>query len=204
MSTPVFPLQLEKRAVRAVIPALALLVSGCVSSKPTDPYAPVSEQTRDTQRATALNAEALKYMEKPDASSQKKAEELLRQSLAADLYFGPAHNNLGVLYLQQGKLYEAAGEFEWARRLLPGHPDPRVNLAMTLESAGRGDEAIATYRTALEVYPEYVAAMQGLARLQLKSGKADDRTALLLKEIALRGETLEWRDWAREELTRTR
>jgi len=181
-----------------------ILLAGCTSAKTTDPYAPVSEADRDTQKAIALNNQALPYMDKSDPASLTRAEDLLRQALKADLYFGPAHNNLGVLYLQQGKYYEAAGEFEWARRLLPGHPDPRVNLAMTLESAGRGDDAISTYRTALEVYPDYVAAMQGLARLQLKSGKTDEKTTLLLKEIAMRGETPEWRDWAKGELTRVR
>lgn len=182
----------------------ALNFGGCASSKKADPYTPVSSEQRDTQKAIALNNEALPYMDKGDLASMNRAESLLRDALAADLYFGPAHNNLGVIYLQMGKLYEAAGEFEWARRLLPGHPDPRVNLAMTLENAGRGEDAIATYRTALEVYPEYIAAMQGLARIQLKSGKADEKTPSLLKEIAMRGETQEWRDWAKGELTRVR
>lgn len=177
---------------------------GCSTAKRTDPYAPVSEGARDTQRAIALNNDALPFMDKGDLSSMNKAEDLLRQALAADLYFGPAHNNLGVIYLQEGKLFEAAGEFEWARRLLPGHPDPRVNLAMTLESAGRSEDAMATYRTALEIYPDYVAAAQGLARLQLKNGKADERTPALLRVVAMQGETQEWRDWAKGELTRVR
>jgi len=34
---------------------------------------------------------------------------------------------------------------------MPGHPDPRMNLALTLEQAGRTDETIQTYKTALEV-----------------------------------------------------
>lgn len=182
----------------------AATATGCSTAKRTDPYAPVSEGARDTQRAIALNNDALPFMDKGDLSSMNKAEDLLRQALAADLYFGPAHNNLGVIYLQEGKLFEAAGEFEWARRLLPGHPDPRVNLAMTLESAGRSDDAMATYRTALEIYPDYVAAAQGLARLQLKSGKADERTPALLRVVAMQGETQEWRDWAKGELTRVR
>lgn len=40
-----------------------------------------------------------------------------------------------------GWLHKAASEFEWARKLMPGYPDPRLNLAMTLEEAGRIDEA---------------------------------------------------------------
>src|SRR5690606_33130686 len=118
----------------------------------------------------------------------KKAEALLREALAADLYHGPAHNNLGVLYLQRGELYEAASEFEWARKLLPGHPDPRVNLALTLERAGRGEKAREAFEAALEVAPEYTPALQGLAKLRVRSGLRDERTRELLQEVALRGE----------------
>ena len=128
----------------------------------------------------------------------QKAESLLREALNADLYFGPAHNNLGVIFLHRDELYEAAAEFEWARKLMPGHPDPRVNLAFTLESAGRIDDAIATYRTALEVLPDDIAAMQGLARAQVRTGRRDEQTARLLSEIAMRGESAAWRSWARE------
>jgi Flp pilus assembly protein TadD len=104
------------------------------------------------------------------------------------------------VFLKRGQLYEAASEFEWARKLLPGHPDPRVNLAMTLEQAGRSDEALATYATALEVYQNYLPAMQGLARLQIREGKPDDKTDTYLREIAMRGDTARWRDWARTQM----
>lgn len=130
-------------------------------------------------------------------SKPQEAERILREALAADLYHGPAHNNLGVLYLGQGKLYEAASEFEWARRLLPGHPDPRINLGAVYERAGRNDEAIASYESALEVYPDHLQAMESLVKLQLRVAKTDEFTDRRLAEIALRGETEQWREWAR-------
>lgn len=85
-------------------------------------------------------------------------------------------------------------------KLMPGHPDPRMNLAMTLEFAGRTDEALAAYGTVLEVAPEHIAAMQAMASLQLRTGKADDRTPGMLKEIALRGDDETWRTWAQGQL----
>jgi Tfp pilus assembly protein PilF len=174
---------------------LTLVMSACKSS-PHGPYTTPSNDARDPQRAQELTSKAVDLMGK----DPKKAEELLREALTADVYFGPAHNDLGVLYLKQGNLYEAANEFEWARKLMPGHPDPRMNLALTLERAGRINEAMATYETALEVYPNHVPTMQAMTRLQLRQNRADDRTPGMLKEIALAGENARWREWAQFQL----
>ena len=128
----------------------------------------------------------------------------LRAALTEDIFFGPAHNNLGVIHLKRGDLYQAAEEFEWARKLMPGHPDPRLNLAITLEKAGRADEALATYSAALEVYPQYLPAIQGLASLSLRLGTSDERVREWLKTIVLRSSEPRWRDWAKQQLIRLR
>ncbi len=54
------------------------------------------------------------------------------------------------MFLGQRKLYEAANEFEWAKKLLPGHPDPRVNLARTLEEAGASGKRKRDHRGTLK------------------------------------------------------
>jgi Tfp pilus assembly protein PilF len=151
---------------------------------------------RNPTKADQLNIKACDLIDKDPVA----AEKLLRQALEADLYHGPAHNNLGTLLLAQGQLYSAAAEFEWAKRLLPAHPDPRLNLALTLERAGRTDDAIAEYRTALEVYPEHIATTEALARLQVRSSHTDVETPRLLSDVAMRGETERWREWARMQL----
>jgi tetratricopeptide (TPR) repeat protein len=151
-----------------------------------------------TVEAEQLNRRAADLIvSDPDA-----AEALLREALTRDLFFGPAHNNLGVLYLKQDKLYEAANEFEWARKLLPGNPDPRINLALVLERAGRTDEALRAYEAALEVEPECVAAMQGAAALAIRAGRLDPKVPGWLDTIAVQGSSEDWRSWAR--LRRTR
>ncbi len=182
-----------------VVGVLALLViSGCVTPRQTGPYDPPSESHRDPRQAQELTLKAADSMEKNEAG----AEELLRAALTADLFHGPAHNNLGVLHLKRGELYEAASEFEWARKLMPGHPDPRLNLALTLERAGRIDEAIAACDSALEVYPGHVVATEALARLQLRNNRTDGRTRDLLQAIIMRGTTERWKTWASEQLLR--
>ena len=81
---------------------------------------------------------------------------------------------------------------------MPGHPDPRVNLALTLEMAGKVEEALASYGAALEVYPEYLPAVQGIASLTVRSGKGDERLQGWLAAIAMRGDSPQWREWAEQ------
>lgn len=154
-----------------------------------------TEVVRNSQRAAELTAEAVGLL----GEDQTEAERLLREALRADLYHGPAHNNLGVLHLARGELYQAAEEFDWARRLMPGHPDPRINLGIALERGGKVHEALDAYASALEVYPDHLPAMQAMARCQVRHGEYDDRTEELLRSVAYRG-TAEWRDWARDQL----
>ncbi|MDX2148502.1 MAG: tetratricopeptide repeat protein [Planctomycetota bacterium] len=175
------------------------MLAACRSS-PSGPYEPTTDVARDVQRSLELAQQAAALVE----SHPKKAETLLREALGLDLYNGPAHNNLGVIHLARDDLYEAASQFEWARKLMPGHPDPRLNLALTLERAGRREEAIAMYDTALEVMPGHLPSVKGLVRLQLQTARTDARTPALLSEVALRGETEQWRNWARLHLERIR
>jgi hypothetical protein len=85
---------------------------------------------------------------------------------------------------------------------MPNHPDPRMNLALTLEKAGRVDEALTAYATALEVYQGHIPTIEAMTRLQIKAGKTTDKTRSNLEEIAYKGESERWREWARMELTR--
>lgn len=176
----------------AILVCIASSLNAC--NRSFGPYSPETEANRDSMKAQKLTQHAA---QETDAD---KAEKLLREALTADLYHGPAHNNLGVLYLKKGLLYEAAGEFSWASKLLPGHPDPRMNLALTMEKAGRTEEALAAYASALEVYDGHIPTMQALSRLRVKSGREDDRTRPMLEEIALKGEDEKWRTWARTQL----
>lgn len=187
------------RTIAASILAVPLL-AGCAHKQSA--YTPVDPSQRDSTKADHLNQEAAIVM----STDPVKAETLLRDALTNDLYHCPAHNNLGVLFLTQGKLYEAAGEFEWARKLLPGHPDPRLNLSLVFEKAGRFDEALQHAKTALEVHPGDIASLEQLSRLQLMhAGTKDNAPAKRgeLKEIALRGESPARRDLARLQLVKS-
>lgn len=190
---------LYRGGAAAMCAAMAVAV-GCAAAGggASSPYQPMTEADRNQAEALRLSREAATKLD----SDPEGAEKLLRAALTADLYCGPAHNNLGALYLRWSppRLYEAANELEWACKLMPGHPDPRMNLAMTLEAAGRSTDALASYRSALEVQPGYIPAVQAMTSLQLRSDKPDDSTGENLREIALRGTTPQWREWAKGQM----
>jgi tetratricopeptide (TPR) repeat protein len=178
-------------AALLILPAL----SGCGQSVARGPYAVDGSAKRDIAKAEELYQEALPLL----ASDAPAAEQLLRDCLGFDLYHGGAHNNLGVLLLGQNRLYDAAEEFTWARKLLPGHPEPRTNLAITLERGGKHQEALDAAHAALEIRPGDLDAMECLAMIQLREGIADATTLVYLDAIILRAHDDAWNDWARSQ-----
>lgn len=186
-----------KRRLR--LPALvlaALMVIGCGSAR--GPYSTDGSTTRDVAKAEDHYQSALAALAVTPSDDQS-AETLLREALGYDLYHGAAHNNLGVLLLKQDRLYDAAEEFEWARKLLPGHPEPRVNLAIALERGGKHADALDAARTALEVRPGNLPAIKTIAVIQIREALTDDTTRVHLDAIITRSNDPVWRAWAERE-----
>lgn len=153
------------------------------------------DPNRDTQTARGENAKALECIEKGDL---EEAEKALKAALAADLFYGPAHNNLGVLYHRQKKHYLAAWEFQYAAKLMPYSAEPRNNLGMVYESVGQLDAAEKWYDTALSLEPDNPVLVGNLARLLVRSGRRDEKTCRLIRDLALKDTRPEWARWARD------
>ncbi len=183
--------------IRITIFALTLIsiLPLCSCSVSSAQVHQAESQQRDTAKAARLTRDAADLIE----SDPLTAEKLIREALTEDPFHGPAHNNLGVLLIAQGSLYEAAAEFEWARKLMPGNPEPRLNLGLTFEQGGRIDEAIRSYEAALALTPEHLDSVQALVRCQLRHNRLDSEITARLRIIAMRGPP-EWSNWARERL----
>ncbi len=159
-----------------------------------------AEPHRDTKGASKWNGIGLRAHSKGKLA---RAEEAFQKALIQDVSFGPAHNNLGRLYFERGDYYLAAWEFEYARKLMPGNPDPVNNLGLVYEAADRLGAAIELYEEAREIAqddPEYLA---NLTRAKLKRGDAAPEVAQLLEEVVWRDGRPDWKEWA-EELLQTR
>lgn len=177
---------------------LAGLLVGC-GGRARGPYQSDQEPIRDIPASQALYRQACSARADEDV---EEAELLLRRALDKDLFNGPAHNDLGVLLLGRGELYAAAHEFEWARKLMPGHPDPRLNQAITLELGGKAKESLDAAQAALAVQPGYLPARQAIAFIQVRYDLTDENTAEHLQAVVDQSRQPDWRDWARRQLLR--
>ena len=192
----------QLRISTKILPLIVLLVlvAGCsLRSTPGVPgYETVTgDPNRDTDAARAHNVKATELL---DEGELDKAEAQLKAALASDLMFGPAHNNLGTVYMQQKKYYLAAWEYQYAIKLMPNTAVPRNNLGLVFEAVGRLGEAEENFEQARAIEPDNVEYLCNLARVLVRTNHKDDRTRQLLSDIVLKDTRPQWTSWARERL----
>lgn len=80
-----------------------------------------------------------------------------------------AHNNLGILLVEQGKLKDAISHYTEAVRIKPDYAKAYYNLGIVLADQGKLEDAISRYTEALRIKPDYSTARKNLELvLQLK------------------------------------
>ena len=177
----------------------AALAAGChrQGTRPSEYTTTVQDPNRDTETARRENGRALALVEQ---GKLDEAEKVLKAALVADLFFGPAHNNLGVVYHRKEQYYLAAWEFQYAAKLMPHSPEPRNNLGLVYESVGRLAEAEPWFDQALALQPDNPALLGNLTRLRVRAGQMDEKTRRLLADLALKATDPQWAKWARDRL----
>ena len=183
----------------AATAVVLLLAGGCQrEGTRTHVYRTRAEDPgRDTETARRENGKAVGLIKE---GNLEEAEATLRSALTADLFFAPAHNNLGVVYYRQKAFYRAAWEFQYAARLMPHSPQPRNNLGLVYESVGQLANAEKWFDEALALEPDNPELIGNLARVRVRSGQRNPETRTLLEDLVLKTEDAEWADWARRQL----
>ncbi len=183
------------RRIGLLLIVVMLLACGCESNRTLVKAA--GPRPRDMRLAMEKTTQAVGLIKD---GHYERAEELLDEAVEADPFAGIAHNNLGLVYYHQGRLYEAARAFQHAAKLLPYHPEPANNLGMVYESAGKLDDAVDQYETAYELQADNPALLGNLVRARLRRG--DDRSNMRdqLTELVMKETRPEWLEWAKRQL----
>jgi Flp pilus assembly protein TadD len=99
---------------------------------------------------------AREYRASEKALENGKSEESIahcRKALEADPDNASAHNDLGVLYLNDGRMEQARLEFQQATTLQPKLAMAHVNHSFALLAVDRPSDAEASARKALQIVP---------------------------------------------------
>jgi tetratricopeptide (TPR) repeat protein len=87
-----------------------------------------------------------------------------------------AHNNLGVVLYQSGKVEEAIAHFREALRLYPGNAFAHNNLGGALSNLGKNDEALVHLDQAIQINPNYAEAYSNLGMALMRQGRMAEAT----------------------------
>jgi tetratricopeptide (TPR) repeat protein len=101
-------------------------------------------------------------------------ETFYRTILAKNNDCSLAHNNLGLLLREDGRLDEAARHFREMLRIDPKDADAIGKLAVTYTRLGRPDEAIRQYESALQLKPADASLENDLAAALVAAGRRDE------------------------------
>jgi tetratricopeptide (TPR) repeat protein len=180
------------------------MMSGCApfqKSQRLDYRTIEASPLHDQATAIKKHDAALKSIEKCEAS---KAEKFLQESLIADVSYGPAHNTLGKIYFDQGKLYLAAWEFEYAADSMPQRGEPHNNLGLVYEAAGQFNVAVDAYEESVAIAPDNPEFLGNLLRAKVRRG--DDPLTLLaeFEQLVFLDTRPTWKHWAEQQIALTK
>lgn len=154
----------------------------------------------DRVGAALLNDEGLQFMRDGQHS---EAEHRFRAAIGKDPFMGPAHCNLGVALLKQGKApYEAALTLRHAAELMPRSAEPHTNLGILYSMVGQYGSGEVHLREALRLAPSDIEIIGQLALLQVRQGRTTPEARDWLQTIARQDRDEAWRSWAAGELSR--
>jgi Flp pilus assembly protein TadD len=101
----------------------------------------------------------------------RDSETLFRRALDVTRDNWVAHDGLGVVLEQTGRISEAIGHLEQALRIKPDFAEAHCNLGIALGQAGRIPEAIGHLEQALRIKPDFAEAHYNLGVALMASGR---------------------------------
>ena len=114
---------------------------------------------------------ALTWSSRLETAYWRDSETLFTHALAVTRNNDVALNNLGIIFLEKGRLDDAISNLQAAIDLRPENAPAHDNLAKALLQKGQVAEAMVHYRKFLEIEPENVEARDTLGTALIQQGK---------------------------------
>ncbi len=116
-------------------------------------------------------------------SCWKSSETLFEHTLAVTTGNYVIANNLGVIFEQEHRPFEAMTQWENAISIHPDYALAHANLGRELMNQGRANEAFAHLSEALKLEPDFLAAQVDLAAAEKLRGHYQEASRLLARPI---------------------
>ncbi|HEX3420701.1 MAG TPA: tetratricopeptide repeat protein [Candidatus Udaeobacter sp.] len=108
------------------------------------------------------------------AATYANIETLWRTTLARNPECWMAHTNLGLVFLQQGKIDDGIAQYRSALQMQPDSWDAEYNLGTALLGKGQVDEAILHCEKAVHMRPTDPDALVSLGNALFQKGRIDE------------------------------
>jgi tetratricopeptide (TPR) repeat protein len=119
------------------------------------------------------------------AGIYRNLETLWRDTLAKNPDCSMAHNNLGLLLKNQGRIEEAMEHYHKAIQINPNNFEALDNLGFVLAARGRFEEAIENYRKAIQISPNFSDALNSLGAALAAKGRFEEAIECFRKAIQI-------------------
>ena len=103
-----------------------------------------------------------------------KAEKKYREAIALNPAYVEAHNNLGMILQERGRITEATAQFVKTFEICPTDARIVFNLARALSAQHQCREAVVLYRQAVALRPHFAEAHFGLGLNLAQLGEHDE------------------------------
>src|SRR6266480_548927 len=120
---------------------------------------------------TAIVVGLLSWRASVQASYWRDSETLFTHALAVTSNNDVAENNLGIVFLQKGKLDEAISLLQAAVALRPENSPAHENLAKALLQKGQVTDALVHYRKLLELQPDNIEVHNIVGTVLIQQGR---------------------------------
>jgi len=133
----------------------------------------------------AIVIAALAWCAWVQTSYWRDSETLFRHALAVTTNNDVADNNLGIVYLQQGKLEEAVSLLQAAVDLRPDNSPAHENLAKAFLQKGNVADALVHYGKLLELQPDNIEAHNIVGTVLIQQGRTREAVEEWQKVLAI-------------------